>query len=207
MSSASKCLAPYTNLFLSITNPSPRRFAQLLEKYPRSSTLSTKSLAIHLTTYQYLIPIHCHSYPPTATPSSDKISLTKTILGVFFGWWRETFCIMLAHDSSFTWSDNEWGSFRTDFFPPVNFPVDMPWAPYPRVDRSRPKVSDAYWSSCRNADNYSHITRRRLSAYTKSMTFCSPFYHIKPSQCPVFLVCPACYHLYPVSCVRATLLS
>jgi hypothetical protein len=30
---------------------------------------------------------------------------------------------MLAHDSGFTWSEGEWGSFRTDFFLPVDFPV------------------------------------------------------------------------------------
>jgi hypothetical protein len=30
---------------------------------------------------------------------------------------------MLAHDSGFTWSEEEQGSFRTDFFPPVDFPV------------------------------------------------------------------------------------
>jgi hypothetical protein len=46
---------------------------------------------------------------------------------------------------------------------------------------------------------------RRITVYTKSTTFCSPFYRIKPSQCPVFSVCPACYCLYPISC--ATFLS
>jgi hypothetical protein len=30
---------------------------------------------------------------------------------------------MLAHNSGFTWSEQERGSFWTDFFPPVNFPV------------------------------------------------------------------------------------
>jgi hypothetical protein len=30
---------------------------------------------------------------------------------------------MLAHDSGFAWSEQERGSFRTDFFPPVDFPV------------------------------------------------------------------------------------
>jgi hypothetical protein len=42
---------------------------------------------------------------------------------------------------------------------------------------------------------------RRLSACTKLTTFYSPFYCIKPSKHLVFSVCPACYHLYPVSCV------
>jgi hypothetical protein len=30
---------------------------------------------------------------------------------------------MLAHDSGFAWSEEERGSFRTNFFPPVDFPV------------------------------------------------------------------------------------
>jgi hypothetical protein len=30
---------------------------------------------------------------------------------------------MLAHDSGFAWSEEERGSFWTDFFPPVNFSV------------------------------------------------------------------------------------
>jgi hypothetical protein len=30
--------------------------------------------------------------------------------------------------------------------------ADTPQAPSPRVDRSRPKLSDAYWSSTQNAD-------------------------------------------------------
>jgi hypothetical protein len=30
---------------------------------------------------------------------------------------------MPAHNSGFTWSEQEQGSFRTDFFPPVDFPV------------------------------------------------------------------------------------
>jgi hypothetical protein len=30
---------------------------------------------------------------------------------------------MLAHDSGFAWSEEERGSFRTDFFPPVDFLV------------------------------------------------------------------------------------
>jgi hypothetical protein len=51
------------------------------------------------------------------------------------------------------------------------------------------------------ADDSPHIQSRRLSAYTNSTTFHSPFYHIKLSKHPVFSVCPACYHPYPVSCV------
>jgi hypothetical protein len=36
---------------------------------------------------------------------------------------------MLAYDSGFTWSEEEQGSFRTNFFPHVDFPVipHTPW--------------------------------------------------------------------------------
>src|ERR1700677_317598 len=36
---------------------------------------------------------------------------------------------MCKHDSGFAWNDTEHGSFRTDFFPPVDFPVvpHTPW--------------------------------------------------------------------------------
>jgi hypothetical protein len=36
---------------------------------------------------------------------------------------------MLAHDSGFAWSEEEQGSFWTNFFPPVDFPVipHTPW--------------------------------------------------------------------------------
>jgi hypothetical protein len=36
---------------------------------------------------------------------------------------------VLAHDSGFAWSEEERGSFRTDFFPPVDFPIvpHTPW--------------------------------------------------------------------------------
>jgi hypothetical protein len=36
---------------------------------------------------------------------------------------------VLAHDSGFTWSEGKRGSFRTNFFPPVNIPIipHTPW--------------------------------------------------------------------------------
>jgi hypothetical protein len=43
--------------------------------------------------------------------------------------------------------------------------VDTTQAPYPRIDRCRPKLSDAYWSSYKNADDFLHTRRRRLSTY------------------------------------------
>jgi hypothetical protein len=81
--------------------------------------------------------------------------------------------------------------------------IDMPQAPHPRVNQSRPKVSNTYWSSYRKADDSSHNTNpTTLCIHTKS-----PFYRIKPSKCPVFLVCPACYRPSPVSCVNSYLWS
>jgi hypothetical protein len=74
---------------------------------------------------------------------------------------------------------------------------DMTQAPYPCIDRCRPKLSKAYWSSYKNANDFPHTRRRRLSTHTNSSTFCSPFLCIRLSQCLVFSVCPAYYCLYP----------
>jgi hypothetical protein len=46
----------------------------------------------------------------------------------------------------------------------VLFDGDTPQAPYPRIDHSRPKVSDAYWSSYAKADDSPHIQTRQLLA-------------------------------------------
>jgi hypothetical protein len=48
---------------------------------------------------------------------------------------------------------------------------DMPQAPYPHVNRSRPKVSNEYWSSYRKPDDSSHNTNlTTLRIHTKSMS-------------------------------------
>jgi hypothetical protein len=91
--SPSDRLAPYTDLFLSAKKkykPVAKRSVQLLENYPRSSASSAKLSAIHSTTYQHLTRTLHHSHPPTATPSSDKINLTRTILATSCGQRRET---------------------------------------------------------------------------------------------------------------------
>jgi hypothetical protein len=81
--------------------------------------------------------------------------------------------------------------------------VDMTQAPYPCIDQCRPKLSDTYRSSYKNANDFPHTRRWQLSTYTNSSTFWSPFLCIKPLQCPVFLVCPAYYCLYPCSHVTS----
>jgi hypothetical protein len=67
------------------TSPLPRRFAQLLENYLRSSTLSAKSLATHSTTYQHSTPALRHLSPPTTTPLSDETNSTRIILATSCG--------------------------------------------------------------------------------------------------------------------------
>jgi hypothetical protein len=52
---------------------------------------------------------------------------------------------MLAHDSGFAWSEEERGSFRTDFFPPVNFPM-IPHTPW--VERNFPIPPGIYEDIC-----------------------------------------------------------
>jgi hypothetical protein len=52
---------------------------------------------------------------------------------------------MLAHDSGFAWSEDKRGSFRTDFFPPVDFPV-IPHTPW--VERNFPIPPGIYEDVC-----------------------------------------------------------
>jgi hypothetical protein len=52
---------------------------------------------------------------------------------------------MPAHDSGFAWSEEEQGSFRTNIFPPVNFPV-IPYTPW--VERNFPIPPGIYEDIC-----------------------------------------------------------
>jgi hypothetical protein len=52
---------------------------------------------------------------------------------------------MLAHDIGFAWSEGERGSFRTDFFPPVDFPV-IPHTPW--VEHNFPIPPGIYEDIC-----------------------------------------------------------
>jgi hypothetical protein len=102
---------------------------------------NTHGLPVHF------ITTHHHPYPPTATPSSDEISSTINHPGSLL--WPVERDLMhnfiLAHDSGFTWSEEERGSFRTDFFPPVYFPV-IPHTPW--VERNFPIPPGIYEDIC-----------------------------------------------------------
>jgi hypothetical protein len=52
---------------------------------------------------------------------------------------------MLAHDSGFAWSEEERGSFQTDFFLPVDFPV-VPHTPW--VEHNFPIPPGIYEDVC-----------------------------------------------------------
>jgi hypothetical protein len=52
---------------------------------------------------------------------------------------------MLAHDSGFAWSEEEQGSFTTDLFSPVNFPV-IPCTPW--VEHNFPLAPGIYEDVC-----------------------------------------------------------
>jgi hypothetical protein len=83
--SPSDQLAPYTDLFLSAKKkykPFAKKVCPVIGELPEKFW---KSSAIHLTTYQSSTPTLCHSHPLTATPSSDKINLTRTILATSCG--------------------------------------------------------------------------------------------------------------------------
>jgi hypothetical protein len=73
---------------------------------------------------------------------------------------------MLAHDTGFAWSEEERGSFRTDFFLPVDFPV-IPHTPW--VEHNFPIPLDIYEDVC--AIVQKKLTELSNSSY-RSQWFC-----------------------------------
>jgi hypothetical protein len=85
---------------------------------------------------------------------------------------------------------------------PLHPEDDMHWYTLGTIPTHRPKQTEGFqcisvrlWKS-----QWLSAHTKMMTTYTKLMTFCS-VYRIKSSKHLVFLVCPACYCLYPVSCV------
>jgi hypothetical protein len=90
---------PYTDLFLSTKKkykPVAKKVCPVIEELPEKFHIKHKIIGNPLDDLPIFISIHCCSYPPTDTPLSNEISLTKTILAVFFGQQREILCITLC---------------------------------------------------------------------------------------------------------------
>jgi hypothetical protein len=119
----SDCLAPYTNLFLSAKKkykPVSKKVHPVIGELPENFCIEHKINPNPLP----FTPTDCYTL-------ERQDQLNKNHPGNFL-WPAERNLMhnfMLAHDSGFAWSEEERGSFWTDFFPPVNFPVvsHTPW--------------------------------------------------------------------------------
>jgi hypothetical protein len=121
-------LAPYTDLFLSAKKdykPIAKKVRPVIGELPEKFCIERKIIGNPLDDLLTLNP-----NPPPFIPSDRytlerRDQLDKNYPGDFL--WPAgrnlMHNFMLAHDSGFAWSEEERGSFRTDFFPPVDFPV------------------------------------------------------------------------------------
>jgi hypothetical protein len=92
----------------------------------------------------------------------------------------------------FLYALTRWEELATD----AHVYEDAWWYTLGTIPTHRPKQTKGFWSI-----SFKLQKSQQLLTYTKLTTSHSPFYHIKPSKCPVFSVCPACYHPSPISCV------
>jgi hypothetical protein len=131
---ASNYLTPYTNLFLSTKKeykPIAKKVCPVIGELPEKFRIERKIIGNPLDDLPVLNP-----NPPPFIPTGhytleQQDQLNKNHSGSFL-WPVERDLMrnfMLAHDSGFAWSEEEQGSFRTDFILPVNFPVvpHTPW--------------------------------------------------------------------------------
>jgi hypothetical protein len=148
--SAPEHLAPYTDLFLSTKNkykPVAKKVHPVIGELPKKFCIEHKIIGNPLDNLPVLNPNPPPFIPTDRYTLERQDQLNKNHPGSFL-WlaeWDLMLDFMLAHDSGFAWSENERGSFRTDFFPPVNFPVipHTPWA-----ERNFPIPPDIYEDIC-----------------------------------------------------------
>jgi hypothetical protein len=150
MTSASKRLAPYTNLFLSTKmkyKPVAKKVHPVIRELPEKFCIECKIIRNPLDDLPVLNPNPPLFIPTDRYTLERRDQLNKNHPGSFL-WPAERDLMhdfMLAHDSGFAWSEGEQGSFRTDFFPPVDFPV-IPHTPW--VERNFPIPPGIYEDIC-----------------------------------------------------------
>jgi hypothetical protein len=121
-------LVPYTDLFLSTKKkykPIAKKVRPVIGELPEKFHIKCKIIRNTLNDLPILNP-----NPPPFIPSDcytleRRDQLDKNHPGNFL-WLAERNLMhnfMLAHNSGFTWSEEERGSFWTDLFPSVDFPV------------------------------------------------------------------------------------
>jgi hypothetical protein len=150
MTSPSDRLAPYTDLFLSAKKeykPVTKKVRPVIGELPEKFRIERKIIGNPLDDLPTLNP-----NPPPFTPTDRytlerRDQLDKNHPGNFL-WPAERDLMhnfMLVHDSGFTWNEQERGSFQTDFFPPVDFPV-VPHTPW--VEHNFPIPPGIYEDVC-----------------------------------------------------------
>jgi hypothetical protein len=150
MTSASKRLAPYTDLFLSTKKkykPVAKKVRPVIGELPEKFHIECKIIRNPLDNLPVLNPNPPPFIPTDCYTLERRDQLNKNHPGSFL-WPAERDLMhdfMLAHDTGFTWSEGERGSFRTDFFPPVNFPV-IPHTPW--VEHNFPIPPGIYKDVC-----------------------------------------------------------
>jgi hypothetical protein len=126
--SSSKHLAPYTDLFSSAKKkykPVAKKVRPVIGELPEKFRIEHKIIGNPLDDLPVL-----NLNPPPFKPTDHytlerRDQFDKNHPGNFL-WPAERDLMhnfMLAHDSGFAWSEEERDSFRTDSFPPVDFPV------------------------------------------------------------------------------------
>jgi hypothetical protein len=150
MTFASEHLAPYTNLFRSTKKkykPVTKKVCPVIGELPEKFWIECKIIGNPL---DDLLVLNTNPPPFISTDYytlERRDQLNKNHPGSFL-WPVERdimYHFMLAHDSGFAWSEEERGSFKTDFFPPVNFPV-IPHTPW--VERNFPIPPGIYEDVC-----------------------------------------------------------
>jgi hypothetical protein len=159
MTSASKRLTPYTDLFLSAKKkykPVAKKVHPVIGELPEKFWIERKIIGNPLNDLPVLNPNPLPFKPTDHYTLEQRDQLNKNHPGSFL-WPVERDMMhssMLAHDSGFTWSEKERGSFWTDFFPPVNLPV-VPHTPW--VERNFPIPPGIY-------EDISAIIQKKLAA-------------------------------------------
>jgi hypothetical protein len=150
MTSPSNRLVPYTNLFLSTKKkykPVAKKVRPVIGELPEKFRIEHKIISNPV---DDLPTLNLNPLPFTPTDRytlERRDQLDKNHPGNFL-WPVERDLMhnfMLAHDSGFAWSEEERGSFWTDFFPPVDFPV-VPHTPW--VERNFPIPPGIYEDVC-----------------------------------------------------------
>jgi hypothetical protein len=134
MTFSSTHLTPYTDLFVSTKKkykPITKKVCPVNRELPKKFHIERKIISNPLDNLPVLNPKPLPFKPSDHNTLKRRDQLDKNHPGNFL-WPAERDLMhdfMLAHDSGFAWSEEEQGSFWTDFFPPVNFLVvpHTPW--------------------------------------------------------------------------------